>query len=120
VEAIGGLAAARPAPKVSLLLDQVRFWERGGIVWAGCHVCPPELAAWVEDLHGRARRMGFSVERREFKPHITLLRNAHRRPGVRTQPLPWTVTRLCLYESHISSAGSEYRELYSWPTATLM
>lgn len=117
VEAVAALAAESPAPAALLSLDRVGFWERGGIVWAGSRVCPAPLSAWVADLHGRAKRMGFSVERRPFEPHVTLLRHARRRPRLRVEVFPWRLERLSLYESRVSSAGSEYAELRAWPTS---
>lgn len=116
IEAIAGLAEARPAPGVVLSIDRLGFFERGGIVWAGCSQTPPALLDWVTDLHDRARRTGFSVERRPFESHITLLRNARRRPQNRVEPIPWRLERLSLYESRLSAAGSEYLELRTWPT----
>jgi 2'-5' RNA ligase len=117
VKAIAELAAASPAPAVSLLLDRIGFWERRGIVWAGCGECPRALSAWVADLHARARRMGFTVERRPFAPHVTLLRDVRRRPQIRVEAFPWPIESLWLYESRLSAAGSEYQVLESWPTA---
>jgi 2'-5' RNA ligase len=115
VEAMAGLAAERSAPAVTLNVDRLGFWERGGIVWAGSRVCPPELLDWVADLHARARRIGFAVERRPFAPHVTLLRDARRVPRMAFDPFSWLIELLSLYESRASPSGTEYHELSRWP-----
>lgn len=62
--------------RFELLFDQVRCWEHNRIIHAAPGVIPVALQKLVSDLQCSLTRHGFELEEREYKPHITLLRNA--------------------------------------------
>jgi len=65
------------------------------------------------------RQAGFAVERRPFKPHVTLVRKL--RPGSASLPeLPgyeWRCRRFDLVQSVLQPQGAAYRKLASWNLA---
>ena len=76
------------------------FGRFGDVWWMGVQPCPPleDLAAGLQD---RLRAAGFDLERRPFRPHITLLRQA-RGPAAPDPEVPavtMTVDRMVLMES---------------------
>jgi 2'-5' RNA ligase len=91
-----------------LPLEEARHWQHNGIVWAGPHRVPDELARLVEALQIELYREGFILERRPFAAHVTLLRKA---PAPASLPgLPrvvWPVREFTL----AGSAQGAYRTL---------
>ncbi len=105
------IAAARAveAPAHRLPIETAKYWKHNRIVWAGPQKTPPELTTLVEALHFQLFRAEYTLERRPFAAHVTLVRNA--RPPQRLPPLPavdWPVSEFCLVRSSIDSKGSSY------------
>ena len=86
-----------------------------GIAWLSPDGLPPPLAALHAALAAGLSREGFAVERRMFRPHLTLARHCARaaqRGAV--VPVRWTVDRLTLVESTLAAGGSRYRDVVQW------
>lgn len=113
LERIGREAAAGVAP-FELALE--RIGGTGfGIAWLSPDGLPPPLAALHAALAAGLSREGFAVERRMFRPHLTLARHCARaaqRGAV--VPVRWTVDRLTLVESTLAAGGSRYRDVVQW------
>lgn len=105
------LAAARrvQSPGFRLPLEEARYWPHNGIVWAGPHRVPDELAHLVEALQIELYKEAFILERRPFAAHVTLVRKAPA-PPASLPALPrvvWPAREFTL----VSSAGGAYRTL---------
>ncbi len=100
-----------------LQLDQVGFWARTGVVWIGSRQASAELLEFAAELHDRVRRLGFRLEKRLFRPHITLLRRARHRARIGPVSLSWTLTGFTLTASQLDPAGAHYTVLRRWSTA---
>lgn len=98
----------------TLTLDRIGYWKRSRIVWAGSRDGSAALTALAEQLRSRLRRSGFQVEERPFAPHVTLYRNARRRPRWRRQVIEWRIEEFCLVQSRRTPDGSEYEVLERW------
>lgn len=96
--------------------------------WAG--VAPsPELLHLQAKVETIARRAGCPVEARKFLPHVTLGRfpvpepsDIHRLEravalGATFRSLPWPVTELVLWQSHLTGKGPQYQALARYPLA---
>lgn len=64
-----------------------------------------------------------SLQRRTFRPHITVARiprdfRPRREPPPPTPPLEFRGESLSLYRSHLLPEGAEYEALYTWPLAS--
>jgi len=107
--------AAAAARGFVLRLDRFGCWRRAGIAWAAPGSPPEPLAA----LHGRLTAAlacrGRPVERRDFRPHVTLARRARRAPQA-SMPPPWRITELVLMVSGPPPAP-RYRVHARWPLA---
>ena len=115
LEAIGVAAASAVLP-FPLTLDRIGAFPAAGIAWAGPSAPPLEIVQLATRLGEGLAAEGFAVERRALHPHVTLARRCRRRQGdTSTTPITWTVARLALNVSDLSSGGPQYRELAGWP-----
>jgi 2'-5' RNA ligase len=98
----------------SIALDRFGYWEPG-IVWLGGAV-PSALEQLAADVREVMSALDIRFDRKRFKPHVTLLRNARRAPlGEPSMPLQWAATGFRLIESVSDSAGSSYLILADFP-----
>lgn len=83
-----------------LELDSCGYWRHNRIVWAGAAQCPPALSRLVDALADALHPYGFRREAREYRAHVTLLRDAHRGPmtGL-SQPIEWRTSDFVLVQS---------------------
>lgn len=108
------LRAAAPVPGApfELLLDRFGHFPGAKVVWLGGEA-PPAATALVDSLAGAMESIGLVVERRPWRPHVTLYRKVYRRPRFPDiAPVAWPVRDFVLVES---IAGKPYRVLRSWP-----
>ncbi len=76
------------------------------------------LSTLYKQVKKAAMICGMAVEKRRFRPHITLARK-YPRQGQQLMPaamdkLTDEATRLIIYESHLSPSGAEYEPLYEF------
>ena len=65
------------ADAFDLCFDVARYWEHNRIVYAAPTLIPNQLQHIVEALEQNLMRHGFKLEQHAYKPHVTLLRDAH-------------------------------------------
>jgi len=99
--------AAQPC---QLLLDQPALWPNA-IAVLQASVLPPPLCALHEQLADVLRRLALPVEKRRFRPHLTLARHASGAilPILAT-PISWTIDGYALVESVLGRGGG-YRNV---------
>lgn len=92
---------ATQAPPMRLKIDCYGYFKRPHIAWAGMRDAPPLLQEIQARLMERLEAAGFSAATHgEFKPHITLAREAVDAPAEFTgDPVIWDVAGLALVES---------------------
>jgi len=96
-----GILEEMPAVALRLSIDCYGYFRRPQIAWAGPSAPPPALVALQAELMERLEAAGFSAATHgEFKPHITLAREAKEAPGEFSgAPVMWNVSGLSLVES---------------------
>lgn len=89
------------------------FGRFGDLYWAGIGK-NPELAALAEAVQAALRAHGFEIERRPFKPHVTLARQVQSDAPLRlTVPeTSMTVGRIALMRSERISGKLTYTEVF--------
>jgi len=103
----------------SLVLDQVGHFRRGGILWLGSSDGQPALEKLSASVRTVVGACGLAIEKRSFRPHVTIARKCWRAPYVGpVTPVVWSVDQFSLIESTLHPSGSRYRLLNSWPLAT--
>ena len=112
-------AAAGPVETSSFTLKfgTLRYWRHNRIVWAAPLATPAPLSELVASLEARIDATGIKYDKRDYQPHITLIRDA-RSPGELT-PLEfdWPVRDFALVESGRDAGGVAYRVIARWPLA---
>lgn len=99
-----------------LELDSCGYWRHNRIVWAGAAQCPPALSRLVEALADALHPHGFRREAREYRAHVTLLRDARRGPRAGLpQPVEWRASDFALVQSVRRERTPAYEILKSWP-----
>ncbi|MEQ1879958.1 MAG: RNA 2',3'-cyclic phosphodiesterase [Burkholderiales bacterium] len=108
--------AAPSALTFNLLLDHWGCWAHNGIGWVAPSDIPGPLAGLVDDLATWLGKMGYVLERRAYRPHVTLVRKAR---AAALPDLPatiiWPVREFVLLQSRQDFADSKYEILGRWP-----
>ncbi len=103
--------AELPVPSLRLALGEWGFWLPG-IAWLAPRQPCAALMTLAEGLRDLLDEHGFRFDRKPFRPHITLIRRAHR-PLTWPAPaqLSWTLREFCLFASQPGPQGVQYRVL---------
>jgi len=96
-------------------IEEIGYWKRNHIVYLAPREVPAELIQLVSILEDGVSNSGFSVERRPYAPHITLMRNALCRnlPEL-SAPIAWQAREWLLVKSEQTSGGSVYAPVGRW------
>lgn len=114
------VAAGIRGEPFQLVLDRVRCWGHNHIVWTGPSVMPPALAALAGQLAQGLGAAGFTLEKRAFAAHITLLRNARcAETPPDFKPITWQARDFVLVESRLSPQGAAYEIVGRWRLASV-
>ena len=106
------------AEPFELDLARAGYWRAQGLAWAAPMNCPPALTALHDQLMDGLHLHGFHTERRAFKPHVTLLRDAVTPPPSANDGmmlLHWPVLDFVLACSEPAPRGARYRLIGTWP-----
>lgn len=99
-----------------LILADVQWQRRRGVVWIAAREVPAELMGLVSTLNEGLRGCGYVPEERPFRAHITLARKVRRGRPVVADPISWRVGRFWLVSSRLAAGGSRYTLERCWPT----
>ena len=114
-DAIATLQTASAAIELTpfcVQFDALDYWPRPKIASLVAWAVPPELQALVEQLQGVLRLAGAAVEKRPYRPHITLVRKARPFQALRfAQPLATNWDSFALVESISTPGGVVYRPI---------
>lgn len=108
-----------PRTPLALRFDHLEYWKKPGLVCLRSTDTPSALERLVGQLCTGLQMEGLPVEKRHFKPHVTLARDV----PVSMASLPvwpvleWQVPALALVRSRLRPAGSEYAVMKEWPLA---
>lgn len=109
------IAAGIRGDRFVLELDRIGAWHGSRILWSAPSRAPAALAALAAALEEGLRAGGFTLERRAFAPHLTLVRNARQAPPAgEAAPLRWPVASFVLVSSERDASGAHYRVLGRW------
>lgn len=103
-------------PAFTLVLDQLGSWRTPQVAWLAPSIVPTPLLSLVNALQRGLQACAFTPEDREFKAHVTVLRDLRGRIAAQQfEPITWKINRFCLMESLSVGAGSQYQIVQSWP-----
>jgi 2'-5' RNA ligase len=93
-------------------LSRFGYFAKAKVVSVEPSVAAPPLSELARSLRNALRGCGYKPDKREYNPHITLLRKAPPLPQLKAfEPIPWKVDRFCLVESHEPENGRRYKVL---------
>jgi 2'-5' RNA ligase len=102
-----------PGVALRVVLDRVDVWRKHGVLVLASEQAPPELLRLVYALEQTMLPFGFEDSPKEFRPHLTLMRD-YRLPVPESETPPEFILRaehFTLFESH----KGRYRALAEWP-----
>jgi 2'-5' RNA ligase len=103
-----------PRTSVLLKLDRVGYFTRKRIVWAGMHQAPEEIFALRNAVAKSLAAHEIAGDTQgEFRPHVTLARDAAQPPDTAFTPVVWQANHLTLVKSVTSPEGPRYQVLAS-------
>lgn len=106
-------AAQIQCPAFTLQLDRYGLFRHARCLWLGPHHPTPELRMLVEQLSTALAQLDLPVSA-DYRPHITLFRNARTLPNQPAPNLQLPVSEFILYESVSGNDGVQYRPLQHW------
>jgi 2'-5' RNA ligase len=101
------------SPAFTLLLDRYGLFRHARCLWLGPQHPAPELCMLVEQLSAALAQLNLPVSP-DYRPHITLFRNARSLPNQPAPTLQLPVSEFILYESVSGNDGVQYRPLLHW------
>jgi RNA 2',3'-cyclic 3'-phosphodiesterase len=103
-----------PPLAVTLTINEVGYFTRNRVVWAGMHTLPVTLVSLHEEITHALVQAGVAFNnQRSFKPHITLARDAALPPDITFDPIVWRAGQIALVQSSPNTEGSDYEVLAS-------
>lgn len=113
MEALQLAAQEADCSALELSFDTARYWGHNHIVYAEPCKAPPQLVQLVHGLEQRLIKHCFDFDKRPFKPHVTLLRNARwsDRPLPEMARVVWRINDFALVQSEPGETGANYRVL---------
>ena len=122
-----GDVSSREAENLKTSLDSISFkpftvtinqwghFHKPGILWLGLLEKPDELKVLYKQIKKNVLKHLRGVSNNDFKPHISLLRNAKTLPQVNDfEAIDWHVNSFVLVESKLFSEGVVYTVLNEW------
>lgn len=111
-------AIQEAAPPLPLTLSVGGAGRFGDLWWVGVEDSPA-LALYVQRLQEALRCRGFPVEKRGFRPHITIARQVIAKGPIRLEVPSEVLTadRVSLMKSERISGKPTYTEIYRYPSA---
>lgn len=107
-------AAARiQSPAFTLQLDRYGLFRHARCLWLGPQHPTPELHMLVDQLSAVLAQLNLPVST-DYRPHISLFRNARTLPNLPAPTLQLSVSEFILYESVSTNDGVQYRPLRHW------
>ncbi len=102
--------------RFDLPLDSSQYWKHNKIVWVGPRAMPPALRDLAAQLHQALTDDAFTLEKRAFAAHITLLRKAAPPQSLPDlPPLRWPAHDFVLVRSMPTGTGSCYETVERFP-----
>ena len=104
-----------------LCFDTAHYWGHNHIVYASSKHLPQQLAQLANTLAQRLILHRFKFDQRDYKLHVTLLRNARwtDAPLPAMQPVRWQVKDFALVQSVPQDGLASYRVLVRFPLGKL-
>jgi RNA 2',3'-cyclic 3'-phosphodiesterase len=103
-----------PPLAVTLRIDKLGYFSRNRIAWAGMYDVPVTLLTLHEELMHALVQQGVAFRNQgEFRPHITLARDAVLPADMVFDPIAWRADEIAIVKSVTNAEGAVYEVLAS-------
>lgn len=112
--ALKDLLTRIPPATLMLTIDRLGYFPRKHIAWAGVYDVPQVLLMLHQSLTEGLQRAGVLLKQEhDFKPHITLARDAALPADMVFTPILWQAGEIALVQSTTETDGTRYGVLAS-------
>jgi 2'-5' RNA ligase len=110
--ALAGITIA----EFTLQFDQLGYWRKPQVLWAGSDGVPAALTTLVDGMSKAAVQCGCQLDARPFRPHLTLFRKVRKPPPDMPvmAPIVYQADSFALVESITAASGVCYKVLKTW------
>lgn len=117
LEAVSEQLEAVTSPPFDLQLDNTGYWSGPKIFFVGPSEIPSSLAQLADKTSSAARQANITTEKRDYQPHVTLIRNvkADFPPPLFNPSITCSFSQFHLFESVSTHSGVTYPIRQSWP-----
>jgi 2'-5' RNA ligase len=103
-------------PPFQIEFDRLACWRHNHIAHLTCSQAPPALLALVGQIENEVVAMEVAFDRRNYHPHVTLIRQADCQKGNPASPVVnWQARDFVLLRSALGPEGAHYEQLGRWP-----
>lgn len=114
VPALTEILAHLKSRSIPITLDRVGYFSRNRVAWAGSHEKSAGIIALYRELAEGLEQRGIAFNRQfDFKPHLTLVRDALPPPDMSFDPISWHANQVALVQSTNLDEGSRYEVIAS-------
>jgi 2'-5' RNA ligase len=113
---LNNILVALPPTPITMVFNRIGYFTKNKIAWIGMHDAPAALMSLQRNLVDALMQNNIAYnEGSEFRPHITLARDALQPEDLPFQPITWRAEQVALVESVNLREGVSYRVLASHP-----
>lgn len=103
------------ANPLQLIFDELSYWRKPRILCLTSSAqVPAAMMDLVNQLSERIEALGVVIDKRPYRPHITLARKAQRALTAKFDPIIWRADAFSLVESVTENSGLYYKVLQTW------
>jgi 2'-5' RNA ligase len=103
--------------RFTMRFTEVAYWPKPKVLCLTSSDIPAQLARLVSSLETVASNLYFQIEKRPYRPHITLARKATQAVDLEVTPIEFEASHFVLMASTPSDNGVQYLPLYRWKLA---
>lgn len=98
----------------TVVFDELHFWRKPKVLCLTSSSPPSEIIQLAEALTHSISNCGLELDKRAYRPHVTLARKADKKPALDFTPVIWHADSFCLVESVTKPEGVCYQVVNSW------
>lgn len=103
------------AKPFTVVFDELCYWQKPKILCLTSSCPTAEIMRLAEALSHSVSNCGFDLDKRAYRPHVTLARKADKQPELDFTSVIWRADSFCLVESIATPEGISYQVMHSWP-----
>ena len=99
----------------TVVFDELQYWRKPKVLCLTSSCPPTQIMQLAEALTHSISNCGIELDKRAYRPHVTLARKADKKPALDFTPVTWRADSFCLVQSISKPEGICYQVVHSWP-----